>query len=295
MIQSMRSGVSLMPGEVNGCIGCHEDRLASVPAGGKRPLALSQKPKQLQPWMGKKPHKFSFMEEVQPILDKHCMKCHDFDVNNRDKTVLARDKNPFFNAAYINLYVSKAIHLIGGGPAPIQQAYSWGSHASKLTKMIDNGHGKTNLSKKEKEILYTWMDMNGVYYPVYESSFSSNWAGRCPLTDVEVKQLCELTGLNFGQLNGWQRTMQAQISFDRPEQSPCLDKIRNDKNKMNKAIALLKRGQKRLKETPRGDIEKEVAPCEKHQNQLRKYAARLEESIKSNRCIANGEKYYDPQ
>ena len=88
---------------------------------------------------------------------------------------------------------------------------------------------------------------------------------------------------------------QAQISFDRPEQSPCLDKIRNDKNKMNKAIALLKQGKKRLKETPRGDIEKEVVPCEEHQNQLRKYAARLEEGCKINRCIANGEKYYDPQ
>ena len=31
MIQSMRSGTMVMPGEVNGCIGCHEDRL-SVPS-----------------------------------------------------------------------------------------------------------------------------------------------------------------------------------------------------------------------------------------------------------------------
>lgn len=295
MIQSMRSGVSLMPGEVNGCIGCHEDRLATVPMGGQRPIALNRKPNKLQPWMGEEPHKFSFMEEVQPILDKHCMKCHDFDRNNRKKLVLARDKNPFFNAAYINLYVSKAVHLVGGGPAAIQQAYSWGSHASKLTEIIDGDHGGIRLSQKEKEILYTWMDLNGVYYPVYESSFSDHWAGRCPLTDEEVKQLSELTGLDFGRLNSWTRTQPAQISFDRPEESPCLDVIRNDKEKYKKAVSILKEGRKRLKETPRGDIEKDLIPCEKHQGQLRKYAVRLEENLKSNCSIAEGDKYYDPK
>lgn len=181
--------------------------------------------------MNRKPHKFSFLEEVQPILNKHCLKCHDFDKNNREKLVLAGDKNPFFNAAYINLYVSKAVKLVGGGPAAIQQAYSWGSHPSKLTQIIDSNHKGVKLSQKEKEILYTWMDLNGVYYPVYESSFGDNWAGRCPLNDQEVQELCKLTGLNFWRLNGWTRNIQAQISFDRPEESPCLDVIRNDKEK----------------------------------------------------------------
>ena len=139
------------------------------------------------------------------------------------------------------------------------------------------------------------MDLNGVYYPVYESSFSDHWAGRCPLTDEEVKQLSELTGLDFGRLNSWTRTQPAQISFDRPEESPCLDVIRNDKEKYKKAVSILKEGRKRLKETPRGDIEKDLIPCEKHQGQLRKYAVRLEENLKSNCSIAEGDKYYDPK
>ncbi len=42
MIQSMRSGVSLMPGEVNGCIGCHEDRLTVPVASMSRSMALSK-------------------------------------------------------------------------------------------------------------------------------------------------------------------------------------------------------------------------------------------------------------
>ena len=181
MIQSMRSGTMVMPGEVNGCIGCHEDRLSVPSAMGPKPLALKKAPVKMNGWMGKAPRNFSFMEQVQPILDKSCVRCHDFDQKNRDKLVLAKDKNPFFNAAYVNLYVKKEITLIGGGPAQIQEPYSWGSHASKLTKVIEGNHHDVKLSPKDKEILYTWMDLNGVYYPVYESAFDSTLAGRSPL------------------------------------------------------------------------------------------------------------------
>lgn len=293
MIQSMRSGVSLMPGEINGCVGCHEDRL-SIPAPlPKRPLALSKKPLELSKWMDKEPFKFSFMEHVQPILDKHCVSCHDFDTKDRKKLVLAKDMNPFFNAAYINLYVNKIVTLVGGGPAEIQQAYSWGSHASKLTKIIDNEHKGVKLSAEEKEILYTWMDLNGVYYPVYESAFDDALAGRCPLTNQEVNQLTELTGISLWNLNNFSRNMQAQIAFDRPELSPILDGIQNDKEKYKKALNILKEGKKRLKETPRGDIESKLVPCERHKAMLRKYAEKLEKNESVNACINEGKKIYD--
>ena len=293
MIQSMRSGVSLMPGEINGCVGCHEDRL-SIPAPlPKRPLALSKKPLELSKWMDKEPFKFSFMEYVQPILDKHCVSCHDFDTKDRKKLVLAKDMNPFFNAAYINLYVNKIVTLVGGGPAEIQQAYSWGSHASKLTKIIDNEHKGVKLSAEEKEILYTWMDLNGVYYPVYESAFDDALAGRCPLTNQEVNQLTELTGISLWNLNNFSRNMQAQIAYDRPELSPILDGIRNDKEKYKKALNIIKEGKKRLKETPRGDIESKLVPCERHKAMLRKYAEKLEKNESVNACINEGKKIYD--
>ena len=268
MIQSMRSGTMVMPGEVNGCIGCHEDRL-------------------------KAPRNFSFMEQVQPILDKSCVRCHDFDQKNRNKLVLAKDKNPFFNAAYVNLYVKKEITLIGGGPAQIQEPYSWGSHASKLTKVIEGNHHDVKLSPKDKEILYTWMDLNGVYYPVYESAFDSTLAGRSPLYNYEIQELIKLTEVNIWDLNHHGRKLTAQISFDRPEVSPCLDKIRNDKQKYVRAVEIIRTGQKRLKATPRGDIEKDLVPCERHKAQLRKYAERLKVEQQNCSVIGQGNKIYD--
>lgn len=279
MIQSMRSGTMLMPGETNGCIGCHENRLSVPVPMTTLPQALKRKPSLLEGWRGKKPVKFSFLEQIQPVLDRRCVRCHDFDPQNRDKLVLARDKNPFFNAAYVNLYVRKTVSLVGGGPADIQQPYSWGTHASRLTQVIDGDHHGVRLSRSEKELLYAWMDLNGVYYPVYESAFDTTLAGRSPLYNAEIAELSQLTGVNIWSLNNWGRQLQAQISFDRPHQSPCLDAIRGDKPKYNRAVELIDRGRKRLKETPRGDIEKELIPCERHREQLRKYARRLQEEL----------------
>lgn len=286
MIQSMRSGTMVMSGEVNGCIGCHEDRLSIPSAMRTTPLALKKAPAKLNGWMGKPPRNFSFMEQVQPVLDKSCVRCHDFDPKNREKLVLVKDKNPFFNAAYVNLYVKKEVTLIGGGPTQIQEPYTWGSHASKLTRVIDGDHHGVKLSPKEKEILYTWMDLNGVYYPVYESAFDSTLAGRSPLYNQEIEELKQLTDANIWDLNHHGRKLTAQISFDRPGASPCLDGIRADKQKYARAVEIIRSRQKRLKATPRGDIEKDLVPCERHKAQLRKYAERLK--VEQQNCLVIG-------
>ena len=293
MIQSMRSGVSLMPGEVNGCVGCHEDRISILMPTPKRPIALTKKPVELEKFMGMEPFKFSFMEHVQPIMDRRCVKCHDFDKKNRQKVVLAKDMNQFFNAAYINLYVNKVVGLIGGGPADIQQPYSWGSHNSRLSQIIEGDHHGVKLTQKEKEWLYAWMDLNGVYYPVYESAFDNTLSGRSPLTYAEIDCLSELTGVNLRSLNTHTRTLQAQLSFDRPAESPILDGIRNDKSKYDVALALIELGSERLKNTPRGDIERDLVPCQRHEAMLKKYDERIQNHKEVNNAISSGGKIYD--
>ncbi len=296
MIQSMRSGVSLMPGEVNGCIGCHEDRINIPPAMPTLPIALKKPAIETDNWMVKNRKNFSYVENVQPILDRSCVKCHDFDVENRDKLVLAGDKNPFFNASYINLYVKGKVSLIGGGPAKTQQAYGWGSHKSLLTTVVDNTHPKhkkVDLSDEDRKVLYEWMDVNGTYYPTYETAFGDNPAGRSPLTVQETKELIELTGVNFNQLSTSKRKVTAQVAFERPEQSPCLDAIRDDKVKFDRAVEIITIGQKRLLETPRGDIESQLVVCEQQRKQLENYAARLAEDIQNTCNIDTQTKRYD--
>ena len=71
---TMRSWLTLQPGEYVSCVGCHENKNTTPPV--RRPaLALKSPPARLEPFYGP-PRGFSFHKEIQPILDKHCIRCH---------------------------------------------------------------------------------------------------------------------------------------------------------------------------------------------------------------------------
>lgn len=293
MIQSMRSGTIVQPGEVNGCIGCHDDRINVPPPSGKMLKALGKKPAPMNGWNGKAPELFSYVKQVQPIFDKKCVSCHDFDITDRSKLVLAGDNNPYFNASYIDLNVKRKISVAGAGPAAIQQAYSWGSHASPLTKIIDGNHHDVKLTELEKQVLYTWMDLNAVFYPVYESAYPANIAGRCPLDDNELRQLGKLTGIDFFAINDYNRKTGPQISFERPELSPCLDRIRNDKPRFDEAVSLIAAGGQRLKSKPNGSVVEGFMACEKDAERIRTYEFRMAEESRFLKARSEGRKEYD--
>ncbi|MFR4223726.1 MAG: hypothetical protein ACLT38_08875 [Akkermansia sp.] len=69
----MRSWFTAMPGETLSCIGCHERQNCAPPA--RAVMASRQKPAPIVPWYGPA-RTFSFMNEVQPVLDRHCIRCH---------------------------------------------------------------------------------------------------------------------------------------------------------------------------------------------------------------------------
>ena len=76
-IQTMRSWSALQPGERFSCVGCHEDKNQTrTNIAGGITKAMRNGPQDLTPFYGE-PRGFSFQQEIQPILDKHCTKCHD--------------------------------------------------------------------------------------------------------------------------------------------------------------------------------------------------------------------------
>jgi hypothetical protein len=76
-VQTMRSWSTLQPGENQSCVGCHEHKNTAPPASLHGPtLALRAGAQTLEPFYGP-PRGFSFQKEIQPILDQHCISCHD--------------------------------------------------------------------------------------------------------------------------------------------------------------------------------------------------------------------------
>ena len=291
MVQSMRSGVIVHAGETNGCIGCHEDRLSVPPVSSKMPTALFKKPAKLTE--NENPV-FSYTRDLQPIFDKHCVECHDFGKKAGEKLLLAGDRNPYFNASYIDLHLKKQISTVGGGPAEIQQAYSWGSHASKLVKVLESRHQNIALSQSEMEIIYEWIDLNAIYFPVYESAYPNNPAGRSPLTFDQLQRLSKLTGVDFSKLAGHQRKLGPQIAFERPELSPCLKAINTQSADYLEALAIIEAGKKQLELLPRGDMAG-FEPCEEQQMQLQKYINRLAIEKENNKAVSEGKLVYDKE
>ncbi|HYW79071.1 MAG TPA: hypothetical protein VE890_05810, partial [Thermoguttaceae bacterium] len=72
--QVMRSWFTAMPGEFLSCIGCHEKQNAGPPARYNT-AAFRQRPSTIEPWLGPT-RGFSFDREIQPVLDRRCVGCH---------------------------------------------------------------------------------------------------------------------------------------------------------------------------------------------------------------------------
>ena len=286
MIQSMRSATTIQPGETQGCVGCHEDRLITPKWATRQPIALKRPPSPLNGWYG--PARFfNYRTEVQPVFDKNCVRCHDYGTEAGKDLNLAGDRGLTFNASYADLWKKKYVKLIGGGPAPIQPAYSWGANASRLTKVLAGSHYDVKLSEEERLRVITWMDLNGPYYPEYLCAYPDNRFGRSPLTDAQLKQLAEL-GIDLKN----QETA-TQVSFDRPEKSSCLAVFPNQNDpRYLQALAIIRAGKAALNKTPEADAP-DFKPCPIDVARNAKYEARWRLEQRNREAIATGKKVYD--
>lgn len=74
-VQTMRSWTTLQPGETQSCAGCHESKNETPPTRYARTAAMARGPQALE-LVGGPPRGFSYPREVQPIWDRHCVRCH---------------------------------------------------------------------------------------------------------------------------------------------------------------------------------------------------------------------------
>jgi hypothetical protein len=183
VIQTMRSWSTLMPGETFSCVGCHEQKSAS-PDPSKPTLATAAGPRPLEPFHGPE-RGFSFPKEVQPILDKHCIRCHDGVKSlGEGKPLFSLKGTPFqdkgakrlWNESYLTLTGAKKgdrtsgnsgrklVNWIDSQSRPTMlPPYHKGAAKSELMTMLREGHSKTSLSREELEKIAAWIDL-GVPY-----------------------------------------------------------------------------------------------------------------------------------
>ena len=166
-VKQMRSFVTVQPGEHVSCIGCHENRTVTSRANPEPRLANQHAPSRIRPFAGI-PDILDFPRDIQPILDRHCVTCHDL-TNRKGGLVLSGDHGPTYSLAYYNLLLHRqiqdsaglnwnGIRNIGGRPGGNDAPYSAFSFAAPLMKYIGKGHYDVALSETERTTIRLWLD-----------------------------------------------------------------------------------------------------------------------------------------
>lgn len=290
MVQSMRSGTIVQSGEWQGCIGCHDRRNTAPPV--RRGLLATRRPsRKLEGWYGPV-RPFSYRAEVQPVLNRNCVGCHDFGKHAGHSLNLAGDRDLTFNASYNELWRKGFIRAVGAGAADVQPAKSWGSHASKLIAVLREGHKGVALPAEDFDRLVTWIDLNAPYYPTYATTYPDNPGGRSPLTETQLRKLEELTRVPILGSFGFATNPGPLVSFDRPELSPCLTAVPPDSPAYAEALGLIRQGAALLGRVPRGD-EPEFTLGAADEPREAKYAARRAVEQRNRAAVRAEERAYD--
>lgn len=172
-VQTMRTFVNLRPGESRSCIGCHEDRRQAPTCRLTAARALEFPPVRPGPQPGDATasRPLHYPADVQPILDRHCARCHG-GASPDGRLDLSAELTQFFNRSYEELlgkgYV-QGFNEWSSDPKDVAPAaaYSRGSAASRLVRILREGHYDVQLSKPEFVRLVTWVDLNLPYHGSY--------------------------------------------------------------------------------------------------------------------------------
>jgi hypothetical protein len=203
-VQTERTFVNYIAGEVRSCIGCHETpnqvvkgRTTGTVAALKRPASMPGP----QPGETSGQRPIDYVKDVQPIWDKHCVKCHG---NEKPKgnLKLTGDMTRYFSTSYEQLIENRrgggrrGAQLLCGptigenhpktGNVHYMPARSFGSHASVLVAMLAPGkvtlknpklaalakkliakHKDIKLTREELVRVTNWVDTNAQYYGMY--------------------------------------------------------------------------------------------------------------------------------
>jgi hypothetical protein len=172
-VQTMRSITYLQPGEQASCVGCHEPR-HSAPPPSRGLLALRRAPSAIDPAPdGSRPLSYPLL--VQPVLDRHCVTCHNAE-RKEGNLVLTGDPDGRFTLSYQALARRVPHSAWGGQPGdfrvvnsePLTEPGFFGARNSSLMRMLRDGHQDVALSESDFERLTTWMDANALFYGTFD-------------------------------------------------------------------------------------------------------------------------------
>jgi hypothetical protein len=164
-VKRMQSFMTVQPGETTSCVGCHEDRL-DTPASRTRPLLATQRaPSRIAP-ISDAPDVFDFPRDIQPILDRHCLQCHDYD-QRQGGVILSGDRGPIYSHSYFNLTIRGQVADGRNRPRSNYPPRALGSAASPLLHKLTREHFGVHATDRERKLVRLWIETGAPYPGTY--------------------------------------------------------------------------------------------------------------------------------
>jgi len=182
-IQKMKSFTSAVPGEVVSCIGCHEKRSFAPANTGHIPYAMAMDPAIPQPVEGI-PAVMDFARDIQPILDRHCVKCHNPE-NREGGVLLTGDHGPTYSHSYFNLMARFQVNDGINQSFPLNQTGMVGDMNSKLIKKIEQHHGGVEMNPDDLRTLRFWIN-TGALYPGTYGALGTGMVGVMTINEADL-------------------------------------------------------------------------------------------------------------
>jgi formylglycine-generating enzyme required for sulfatase activity len=227
-LQLMRSWMTAMPGETLSCVGCHESRNTSPTS--MNTLAANRRPARIRSWYGPS-RGFSFQREVQPVLDRYCVACHDGTTRDdglqipnlrgdQDLLLAYRHGDPelrpyegtaveelkrqyrgIFPPSYIAL---RRLVRVGGLESDLHLLPPKEFHAdtSELVQMLRKGHHGVQLDAEAWDRLITWIDLNAPCH--------GTWSEFTSIPGDQRQRRLELSELYGGIADDWEEPPRAE-------------------------------------------------------------------------------------
>ncbi|MDR1486346.1 MAG: SUMF1/EgtB/PvdO family nonheme iron enzyme, partial [Planctomycetaceae bacterium] len=274
-LQLMRSWMTAMPGENLHCTGCHEPQNNSPPPRFTLSLAIRKKAEEITPYNPPNPNGktlleklnvkgFSFAEQIQPILDRYCVDCHNGEAEKKVKTALVNDRpvgtalngQPFainfrgdqmitgwsstisgkgatkwggkWTVAYDNLqrFVRRpGIESDYGLFAPMEYA----ANTTELIQILNQGHYGVQLDKDSWNRLLTWIDMNAPYHGNWSRANSGSQIESVAKRRLELANLYGAEAVDFENKTMEVQTIPVKVSLSSQKPDPIISAAKEPK------------------------------------------------------------------
>ncbi len=200
-VKRMQSFVTVQPGETTGCSGCHEQRTGTPPPAGAA-MAM-QRPASRIERFGDIADVLDFPRDIQPILAKHCVECHNPDRREGDVD-LCGDHSPSYSQGYLTM-IKRRLISDGRNRAGNRPPRTIGSSASRLIELIDGHHYDVKLSPQERTTVILWIETGAAYAGTYAAYFSGM---------VQVKFPLEAMTRRCGQCHAVKRGQHRRLAWE---------------------------------------------------------------------------------